>query len=593
MAPHAPLPKDAVSPSILEPTSTWRPRFPDPHLARTLGEALDVPLLLAGLLVNRGVTTEADGRAYLTPNVDELHDPFLMADMDRAAERVVRAVRDGEPIVVYGDVDVDGLSGTALLVQLLRFLGAEVSVYVPNRAYEGYSFTPRGMAAIFDRGAGVVISVDNGTSALEQVAELQERGVDVVITDHHLPGDELPPAHAMLNPHRADCRYPNKHLAGVGVAFKLACAIATTMRAGKRRSPGMLQCLGEALGWVAIGTISDIMPLVGENRILVARGLAAAGKSSHPGLCALRHVAELGDTIRADDVAFRLAPRLNAAGRLDRSEVAVELMTCSDDERARALAATLQQLNTKRQEADRALSALLEPLADAMPHTEAPLFVGDDWVPGILGLVAGRIARRVHRPAVCVSFANGEIGKGSVRTVRGFDAHEALAACAEHLEGFGGHAMAAGFSIRREQVDAFREAFAATWTRALEVGMKAHAIEYEAEAPLSAITELFVSQLERLEPFGNHNPRPVLGVQGVTLHTVKTMGADGHHFAAEVGQGGPSMRAVAFGKGSWANSLEAGAVVDVLATPKLNRYRGRTSVELELVDVRTPRRGDT
>lgn len=578
-----------MSPSILEPTSVWRPRFPDPELARRIGEALDVPLLLAGLLVNRGVTTADEGRAYLSPNVDALHDPFLMADMDRAAERVARAARDGEAVVVYGDVDVDGLSGTALLVQLLRFVGCDVSVYVPNRAYEGYSFTPRGMAAILERRAGVVISVDNGTSANAEIAELQAQGVDVIVTDHHLPGPELPPAYALLNPHRTDCSYPNPDLAGVGVAFKLACAVATKLREGKSRSQGMLQCLGEALGWVAIGTISDIMPLVGENRILVARGLAAAAKSSHPGLRALRHVSELGETIRADDVAFRIAPRLNAAGRLDRSEVAVEIMTCTDEARARELATKLQQLNTQRQEADRALSGLLEPLADDLPPDEAPVFVGDDWVPGILGLVAGRLARRVHRPSVCVSFANGEVGKGSVRSIRGFDAHEALVACGEHLEGYGGHAMAAGFSIRRENVDAFRAAFGATWVEAQRGGMSTPATEYEAEAPLSAITQHFVEQVERLEPFGNRNPRPVLAIQGVTLHTVRTMGADGHHFGAEVGQGGPSMRAVAFGRGRWADALQPGDVVDVLAMPKLNRYRGRTSVELELVDLRTPR----
>ncbi len=575
-----------MSPSTLESTQIWRPQFPDPHLARTLSEKLDVPLLLAGLLVNRGVATPDEGQAYLSPDVDKLHDPFLMADMERAAERVGRAVKEHEVVVVYGDVDVDGLSGTALLVHLLRFLGVDVSVYVPNRAYEGYSFTPRGMAAIKERGATLVISVDNGTSAVDEIAALQNDGVDVIVTDHHLPGEVLPPAYAMLNPHRPDCNYPNKELAGVGVAFKLACAVATKLRAGKQRSAGMLQCLGEALGWVAIGTISDIMPLVGENRILVARGLAAAGKSSHPGLIALRHVADLQDDVRADDVAFRIAPRLNAAGRLDRSEVAVEIMTCTDSEQARGLAATLQQLNTQRQEADRALCALLEPLADAMPETEAPIFIGPDWVPGILGLAAGRIARRVHRPTACVSFANGEIGKGSVRTIRGFDAHAALTACSDHLEGYGGHAMAAGFSIRMENVDAFRTAFQQTWTQALSAGMSSPAITYEAEAPLSAITEQFVRQVERLEPFGNQNPRPILGIQGVTLHTVRTMGADGHHFSAEVGQGGPSMRGVAFGKGRWAEELSAGDMVDILATPKLNRYRGRTSVELELIDMR-------
>jgi single-stranded-DNA-specific exonuclease len=549
--------------------------------------------MVAAIMVNRGVTSDEDARAYLAPSVEHLLDPFGMADMDRAAERIARAVRDKEPILVYGDYDVDGLSSTALMMQFLRYLGADPSVYVPNRATEGYSFTDGGVAHVKDTGATLVVSVDNGIASVAPVGLLQDAGVDVIITDHHLPPDELPAAFAVVNPRRKDCAYPFKGLAGVGVAFKVACAVAAKLSEGKRRSPEMMQFLGEAMAWVALGTVADMVPLSGENRILVARGLAAIPKCTSPGLSALCAVAGIPkENVEAEDVSWRLAPRLNAAGRLDRADLALEIVTETDEKRALTLAKQLDQLNTQRRSVDKQMLELVSDLLPRMPENDPIILHDDRFTAGLLGLVANRLVQRTGLPAVLISNRDGEMAKGSCRSILGFNAHDALAECDDVLAEHGGHAMAAGFTVRTENIDAFSERFLEVWRNQREKGFSVPPIDFDGELPLAALTHKLMDQFGRLGPFGQGNDRPVLGAMGVTVLESRRMGADGSHLTLQVGQGPTELRAVAFGRGDLVDELPRGAPTDLLFSPKLNRFRGRTTVELQLVDVRMAQRMD-
>jgi single-stranded-DNA-specific exonuclease len=577
-----------LSPQPTSPARPWRALGPDPLLVRDLCEALAVETLVARVLVNRGVRSTDEGRDFLEPAVAQLHDPFLLADMDKAAERVARAVREREVIVVYGDYDVDGLTATALMMQFLRYLGAEPSVFVPNRAFDGYSFTAAGVEHCKRAGARVVISVDNGTGSHGPIAEMAAAGIDVIVTDHHLPGDTLPPAYALVNPRRADCAYPFKGLAGVGVAFKLACAVANRLAEGKRRSPEMMRFLGEAMAWVALGTLADMMPLTGENRVLAARGLPAIPRSSSPGLQALCAVAEVRlASFCSEDVSFRLAPRLNAAGRLGRADISLALLTAPDAAAAAPLARELDRLNLQRRVADRELLEQAQRLLDAQPADGPLVLHGEHWPTGLLGLVAGRLVTQTGRPAVLIGGKPGsDECKGSCRSTVGFDAHAALRECDALLIAHGGHAMAAGFTVRPTDVPAFAAAFRAAWVGQCGEGTVAPPLDYDGEVLLATVSQRLVEQLERLAPFGQGNGRPVLGACGLQVVTTRRMGADGTHLDLQLSQGGATLRCVAFGRGDLAETLPRGATVDALFTPKLNRFRGRVSVEAELVDLR-------
>ena len=563
----------------------WRPADIDGTIARKLITDLHLPDLLATLLANRGISTAEEARLFLDPQPEDFHDPFLLPDMDVAANRIAKAARDGETLLIHGDADVDGLSGTALLHALCHYIRLKVHVHVPNRAYESYSFSERSQQVIEQVGASVAVPVDNGTSSVEPVEKIQASGVDVIITDHHLPGSVLPPALAVVNPKRQDCTYPFKHLAGVGVAFKLACAVANRLQLDTSQQKKMRLFLGEAMAWAAIGTIADVVPLRGENRILVALGLKAVGRTGHHGLRALCAISKLRDgRVTPSDVAFQLAPRINAAGRMGREKLAIDLVLSSTEKEANNLAKELDSINKARQKADKALLNEIVPRVEAMPHNTIAMFHADTWIPGILGLVAGRIARRYHRPAVLISFQNGATGKGSIRSIPGFDAYKALSHCSQHLEEYGGHPMAAGFSVHRDHLDNFRRTFSEYWKEAVDRGLEIPSHIFESEVPLSGITANFVRNvMGQLEPYGEGNPRPLLGCQGVTVSNARPMG-DGSHYQADVEHEGTTLRAIAFDRGEWVHDTPPGTTIDILFHPTINRFRG--NVELELVDIR-------
>jgi single-stranded-DNA-specific exonuclease len=566
----------------------WRACAPDPDHVRRIAHDLDMAPLLAAILAQRGATDGPSAEAFLTPSLEGLLDPFGLTDLERAAERVTKALLDKETILIYGDADVDGLSATALLCQFLSTVGAMPKVYVPNRAFDGYSINDAGIAAIEAAGATLVITVDNGTSAIEPVATLQSRGIDVIITDHHLPGEQLPPAFAVVNPCREDCTYGFQPLAGVGVAFKLACGVAAKLRDLGRNGERMAKVLGEVMAWVSMGTVSDIMPLWGENRILVSRGLRALPRTTSPGLRALCAVSRIGPgaDCRAEDIAFRLAPRLNAASRMGRSDLSVSLVTGTDENICNKLAGELDDLNKQRQGAERDLLLKVDEVLAGHDFNEAIVISGEDWNSGLLGLVAGRLSRRYGVPAVLASWGNGDPGKGSCRSVAGFDVHGALAAGQEHLAQFGGHAMAAGFSVSRASFADFAEGFRRRWRDHVATGTPRAPLEFEGELPLIAINLALVKQIDRLEPFGEANRRPVFATPRVQLGEVRRMGGDGTHVAMQVFQGPTTMRVVAFSRGDLADALVPGQTLDLMHRPKINNFRGISRVELELVDLR-------
>jgi single-stranded-DNA-specific exonuclease len=582
-----------VSPPSLAASRPWQTLVPPGDAVRQLARDLSIEPLLATLLANRGLTDRDAADRFLKPSVDELHDAGELIDMGKAADRLARALADDETVLIYGDADVDGLAATALLVEVLSVLGKRPLTFVPNRSYDGYSFTPRGVAHVLEHQVDVVVSVDNGTTAVEPIRELQSKGVDVIVTDHHLPSDELPPAFAVVNPRREECPYPFPALSGTGVAFKLACAVAHRM-SGKGRAPAAIsQVLGEALPWVALGTVADVMPLVGENRVLVARGLAALPRSRSPGLRALCGVAGIGPgaTARAEDISFKLAPRINAAARMGRSDIAVELVTATDENLARQHAEHLDRLNRERQAAERKLVAELEPRLREVPEDEPAILGHDDWNTGLMGLVAGRVARSRGVPTVLVSWLQGDPGKGSCRSAGGFDVHAALESTAGLLAGYGGHKNAAGFSLLKEHMPAFREAFLKRWSEFREGGVAADPLRIEGELPLVAVTTRFLRWVEKLEPFGEGNRRPLLASGDVEVALARRMGGDGSHLELQLAQGPARLRAVAFGRGDLADTLMPGQHVDVVFHPKINRWRGREQPEAELVDLRSASAG--
>jgi single-stranded-DNA-specific exonuclease len=479
----------------------------DEAQAHALAARLGLSPVVAGLLVARGINSEEAAHELLSPSFDQLHDPSLLLGMNDACERVLRAVDAGEQILIYGDYDVDGTTGTVVLRRALQLLGAATRFHVPHRFTEGYGIRQDVLERAKADGCALVISVDCGIRAHEPLEWARANGLDVIVTDHHLPDDAegAPPAFAVLNANQRGCNYPDKHLAGVGVAFKLAHAIL--------RAHGREHLVKGFLKVVAIGTVADVAPLVGENRAIVALGLADIVNATNPGLRALMEVAGCGDgrDMRCSDLGFRLGPRINAAGRMDAARAVVELFETTDEEEARRLAAHLDARNRERQVMQRQITARAVAEYEASGDRGAvAVIAGDGWHRGVIGLAASRIAEKLARPCVVISL-EGDLGHGSARSVENYHLLDGLTTCADLLETFGGHAQAAGLTIRRENIPELRRRLHEHASRFLVDGVEACApvIKVDAELPAGALTLALADELERLEPFGAQWPRPV------------------------------------------------------------------------------------
>lgn len=576
----------------------WRVLPHDAARVASLSQALNVPPLIAHLLLARGFSEPTAARKFLGAKLSDLHEPERLPGAVPAAERLLAAVRESRRIVIYGDYDVDGVTGTSLLYRCLKLAGADVGYYVPCRLEEGYGLNCAALETLArDEKASLVITVDCGITSLEEARTCRELGLELIVTDHHTFAPDLPDASVLVHPRLPGGDYPFGELSGAGVALKVAWALCQLLSESKKVSPRMREFLLEAVTLAALGTVADVVPLVGENRALVRQGLqalnylnrAAGNGSGQIGLRALLQAAALTNTttLRSTDVAFSLAPRINAAGRLGQARLAVELLTTASPTRAAKLAGYLNEQNSMRQTVEQRIFKEARKQIETS-GTDAPAFVVIDarWHAGVIGIVAGRLAERYHRPVFVLS-RSGELAQGSGRSVPGLCLHSALQACCEHLVSHGGHSMAAGLKIHPEAIDAFRERFCAyvAENRADDEGP---VLPIDAEVPLSALTYQAVRQLDDLEPFGAGNPRPLFCASGVELAAPpKRIGGGDRHLALRVRQNGATLRAVAFGKAERADELGgAGTPFDVVFCPSINTFRGYANVELEVKDWR-------
>lgn len=515
------------------PTPRWSvKRPPDPDLVGALSRGLTIPVPLAALLVQRGFDSVGDAQAFLRPTLAGLSDPLAWVDMAGAAELIATTVRRGDPILVHGDYDVDGQCAAALLTRVLREAGARAHAFVPHRLRDGYDFGPAGLARARELGARLIITCDCGITAVEPVRAARAEGIDVIVTDHHLPGDVLPPAAAVLDPRRPDCPSPDKDLCGTGVAFKLAQALVPVLGL-----PAQLPW--HFLDYVALATVADVVPLTGENRILVRHGLKLLATSRWAGLAALVEAAGLsGKPLRAAHVGFILAPRLNAAGRIGDAGDGLRLLLSDDRDEAARLARELETLNARRQEMDQQILAAAEArLAAELGADDRAIVLGaDDWHPGVIGIVASRLVERYGRPTFLVAW-EGDTGRGSGRSIAGFDLHAALHQVGHCLERYGGHRMAAGLTVRRGRFEEFRIAFLEVARQLLSPDDLAPAQRVDLELPLGDLSEELERLIRHLEPCGAGNPAPVFGVRGARAVRARRVGTNHLRFVLDDGSG--------------------------------------------------------
>ncbi|HET8650878.1 MAG TPA: single-stranded-DNA-specific exonuclease RecJ [Gemmatimonadales bacterium] len=558
---------------------------PPPEQVRALADALAIPPALAALLVQRGHADAATSRRFLRPALADLGDPAQLAGLTDAVAIITAAVRAGQLIMVHGDYDVDGQCAAAVLTRTLTAAGARVLPFIPHRVRDGYDFGPSGLAAAIEAGVSLIVTCDCGITAVETVRRAQDAGIDVVITDHHLPGDELPPARAVVDPQQPDDTSDYQYLSGTGVAFKLVQALAPELGLPENFPLHLLDL-------VALATVADVVPLVGENRILVRHGLRLLRDSRWPGVQALIAASRLsGKELRAGQVGFVLAPRLNAAGRIGDANDGLRLLLSDDPLEAAHLAEQLEELNVQRQTLDQRMldEALLqvEDFADPASHPGLVL-AGEGWHPGVVGIVASRVVERFGRPTFLIAF-DGELGKGSGRSISRFDLHGALTACGELLERFGGHQMAAGVTIRRPQLDAFRARF----VEAVRSALTADQLGPEQRVDLIIRLGDATAQLERLcralEPCGMGNPAPVFGVRNARFLHPTEVGRG--HLKGWLAQDGLQVPAIGFGWHARVPWLTEDTPVDAAFRLECNEYQGRTTLQARLVAL-TPHQPD-
>jgi single-stranded-DNA-specific exonuclease len=579
------------------PSRTWRLLPHDRAAVDYLARSLQIPPVVAQLLLNRGMTGPDDARRFLDAPLTGLHSPDLLPGVPDAAERILAAVAEERRICIYGDYDVDGLTGSAVLIQCLRLLGARPDLYVPHRLEQGYGLNRDALKKIAESGARVVVTVDCGIASLAEAEEARRLGLELIVTDHHEMKETLPNAHVLVHPRLPGSMYPFGKLCGAGVAFKLAWALAMRRCGGEKVTPAFREFLLDAVALVSLGVVADVVPLHDENRILVRYGLHRLRQKPPLGLQALCAAAgiEASSQLRASDIGYRIAPRINAVGRLGEASVAVELLTTDRRERAVDLARHLEERNEARQKLERDTLWRARAMIDREGRGDDPALVlaSADWHGGIVGIVAGRLAEHYARPALMITLPkpdaeaeHARLAVGSGRSMHGVALHEALQACGELLVGHGGHAAAAGFRLLPEHVMEFRERFCAHVASLFPDGPPTPELVLDAEAPLGAMTLGLISDLDRLEPYGAENRRPLFLAGGLqVLGEPRKVGQGERHLSFRVRQGATTLKAIAWGIAERANELmSAGGACCIAFTPKRNEWEGRLSVDLEVTD---------
>ncbi len=544
-----------------------------------------VPLTVCRLLAARGVHDVEAAKRFLRPDLGHIESPEVLADLPRAADRLAAAIARREPVLVHGDYDVDGICSTTLMTRAIRALGGVAVPFIPDRVRDGYDLGPAGVAAAREARAAVVLTCDCGTTALPAADALRSAGVDLIVSDHHLPGPALPAAFAVINPRRPDCLSRDKDLAAVGVAYKLALAV--TQRCGGDES-----VVHAMLDLVALATVADVAPLRGENRVFVRLGLRRLGDTTNIGLRALLRAARLdGKEHTAGRVGFTLAPRLNALGRLKQAIRGVELLLAEDEATANRIARECEELNEERQAMDRRILDEVGVRLDAMDLESrwGIVLESSTWHPGVIGIVASRVVERTHRPTLLIAVQDG-VGKGSGRSIGPFDLHAALTSCADLLTKYGGHRAAAGLTIDPARIPAFAERFDAVAHAMLEPEQLVPELRTDLEVPLDDADESLAAALRHLEPFGVGNPGPVFVARGVEVAAApRRIGNDGIKVALRTARG--AMDGVGWGLAARAGELRAGERVDLAYRLEVNEYQGRRSLQADLRDFRASGRG--
>lgn len=544
----------------------------------------ELPNLLGQVLYNRGIEDYESAMDFLEGR-DITHDPWLMKDMDVAVSRIRKAIKEKEQIVVYGDFDADGVTSTALLIQTLQALGARAVPYIPHRVDEGYGLNTPALLQLADEGVALVITVDCGVRSIEEVREGMNAGLDIIITDHHSVGDEVPPALAVINPKQKDCNYPEDMLAGVGIAYKLAEALLMAHKANEQSAPSIT--VEDLLDLVALGTVADLAPLDRmENRTLVKRGLQVLNRAKRPGIYALLNVAGVDPgKVSATSIGFGLGPRINAAGRLGTSMTAYELLHTTDFEESMRLAEALQTLNVARQELTQEMQAEAVGIAQIDSAGDVPLIFASapHFQSGIVGLVAGRLVEEFYRPAVVVEEGEEE-SRGSCRSIEEFNITEALDACSDLLLRHGGHAQAAGFTIMTENIPAFKARLLKLATEQINLSSLEPTLTIDAEMSLAQATLELARELERLEPTGHNNGPPVFMTQGLKVVEARPVGKEGKHLKLRLGDGPVQMDGIAFRQGSWSRNMPP--YIDVAFHLEVNEWNGFVKPQINVQDIR-------
>ncbi|MDD5495810.1 MAG: single-stranded-DNA-specific exonuclease RecJ [Candidatus Omnitrophica bacterium] len=556
----------------------WRIKDPNPAGQDNLARNLNISKVTAQLLLNRGIETAKEANEFLKCSLSSCHDPFILRDMDKAVSRIKKAISSKEKILVYGDYDVDGITGVVVVYFTLKNLGAIVEAYIPNRIEEGYGLNMEAIKRAHENGVSLIVTVDCGIGSFKEVEYAASLKIETIVTDHHgIVEDRLPSAYAVINPLQRSCKYPFKHLAGVGLAYKLVKALY-------ENTPFFAE---DFLDLVSLGTVADVVPLIGENRVLTRYGISELNYRSRVGLNALIDASGLnGKEVTSWHIGFILGPRINAMGRVGSPQKAVELLLANNYEHASGLATTLNTENRNRQKIEaRILDEALAKVEKEVNfrHHRVIVLAGENWHPGVIGIIASRLAEKYYRPAILISL-DGKMGKGSGRSIEKFHLLEYLVKCRELLIGFGGHEAACGITIEKDMIDRFRDKINHEAAREAKEEIFSPKIDIDMDIPLNLLKENIITEIENLSPFGTENPRPILVSRNLKIKDrPRQIGRGG--FKMWVTDDNITCEAVSFGR-QGLEIPEPGSGIDLVYTPSMNSWQGLSSIQLELKDIK-------
>lgn len=555
----------------------WQIFEPDKNKIEEIKNKYKVNQLLATILANRNILKEEDIRLFLNPTRNDFYNPFLITDMDIAVNRIIKAIENKENITIYGDYDVDGITSITVLKSFLNDIGVETDTYIPNRLIEGYGLNKEAIDKISKKGCNLMITVDCGISAIEEIEYANSLGIETIITDHHEAGNEIPKAIAVIDNKRKDSKYPFRELAGVGVVFKLIQAIGITL---KLKEESYLKYLDI----VCIGTISDIVPLVDENRVIAKLGLLLVAQTKNIGLRSIINSSGY-NKIDSNTISFGVAPRINACGRMGKAEEALELFLSKDKNEVNELTNKLNEHNRKRQETEKAIfeNALEKIKAEHLDENKAIIVGGENWHHGVIGIVSSKITEMYFKPSILLSFEEDGIGKGSGRSIPGFDLHEALMKCSDTIEKFGGHSMAVGITVKKDNLEKFKKEFEQIATQS-KIDEIIPIINIDAKVDLSDIDKEMVESLKQLEPFGEANKMPVFAFKNLKIDSIRAL-SEGKHLKLTLKDNNYIINAIGFNIGYLANEYRIGDKIDVAGVLEINTFNGVDNLQINIKDI--------